>query len=59
MPVEAGSGAPWVLLTPLGIHHPNGECPNEAICLLIQTLLGTAITIIFPFRLEEHHEKDA
>ena len=35
-----------MLLTPLGIHHPNGECPNEAICLLIQTLLGTAITIL-------------
>jgi len=35
-----------MLLTPLGIHHPNGECPNEAICLLIQTLLGTAITIV-------------
>ncbi len=35
-----------LLLTPLGIHHPYGECPNEAVCLLIQTLLGTTITIV-------------
>ncbi len=34
------------LLTPLGIHHPGGNCPNEAVCLLTQTLLGTAITIV-------------
>lgn len=35
-----------MLLTPLGLHHPIGECPNEAFCLLIQTLLSTAITIV-------------
>ena len=35
-----------LILTPLGIHIPNGDCPNDAVCLLIQTLLGTAITIV-------------
>ena len=35
-----------LILTPLGIHNPNGYCPNDAVCLLIQTLLGTAITIV-------------
>lgn len=35
-----------MILTPLGIHHPDGECPNEAFCLLVQTLLGTLITIV-------------
>lgn len=35
-----------VLLEPLGIHHPYGECPNEALCLLLQTVLATLIVLV-------------
>lgn len=34
-----------LLLVPLGIHNPGGECSNEAVCLLIQTLLSTIIVL--------------
>ena len=35
-----------VLLIPLGIHPRTGECPNEALCLLLQTLLATIIVLV-------------
>ena len=35
-----------LLLIPLGIHHPDGNCPNEALCLLLQTLLATLIVLV-------------
>lgn len=35
-----------VLLIPLGIHHPDGNCPNEALCLLLQTLIATLIVLV-------------
>ena len=35
-----------VLLIPLGIHPRSGECPNEALCLLLQTLLATLIVLV-------------
>ena len=35
-----------VLLIPLGIHPRTGECPNEALCLLLQTLLATLIVLV-------------
>ena len=33
------------LLIPLGIHHEYGECPNDGICLLLQTLLSTLLVL--------------
>lgn len=33
------------ILEPLGIHQPYGDCPNEGICLLIQTILSTIIVL--------------
>lgn len=35
-----------LILIPLGIHDVNGECPNEAICLLIQTVLATLVVLV-------------
>jgi len=34
-----------LLLIPLGIHHPEGDCPNDGFCLLIQTLLSTLVVL--------------
>lgn len=33
------------LLVPLGIHHENGECTNDGICLLLQTILSTLVVL--------------
>ncbi len=33
------------ILVPLGIHHPDGHCPNDGICLLVQTLISTLIVL--------------
>ena len=35
-----------LILIPLGIHHSSGECPNEALCLLLQTILATLIVLV-------------
>ena len=35
-----------LLLIPLGIHHPDGDCPNEALCLFLQTILATFIVLV-------------
>lgn len=35
-----------VILTPLGVHSTSGDCPNEIICLLIQTILSTLIVLV-------------
>ena len=35
-----------LILIPLGIHQPNGNCPNEALCLLLQTILATLIVLV-------------
>lgn len=35
-----------LILVPLGIHKPEGECPNEALCLLLQTLIATLIVLV-------------
>ncbi len=35
-----------LLLVPLGIHQPYGNCPNEALCLLLQTILATIIVLV-------------
>lgn len=34
-----------LLLIPLGVHVQNGECPNEVVCLLTQTILSTIIVL--------------
>lgn len=34
-----------LILEPLGIHQPGGNCPNEGFCLLIQTLVGTLVVL--------------
>ena len=34
------------ILIPLGIHQELGDCPNEVICLLIQTILSTLIVLV-------------
>ncbi len=34
------------MLVPLGIHYPEETCPNDGICLLIQTLLSTLIVLV-------------
>ena len=34
-----------LILEPLGIHHPEGNCPNDGICLLIQTLVSTLVVL--------------
>ena len=34
------------LLIPLGIHQPHGACQNEAVCLLIQTIVSTIIVLV-------------
>ncbi len=35
-----------LILIPLGIHHPDGNCPNEALCLFLQTILATFIVLV-------------
>jgi len=30
----------------LGIHHPKGDCPNEVLCLFLQTILATIIVLV-------------
>lgn len=35
-----------IMLVPLGIHHPDGDCPNEALCLFLQTILATLIVLV-------------
>ncbi len=35
-----------LILIPLGIHQPLGDCPNEALCLLLQTVLATLIVLV-------------
>ena len=35
-----------VLLVPLGIHSTEGNCPSEALCLLLQTLIATLIVLV-------------
>ena len=34
------------ILIPLGLHRPYGDCPNEALCLFIQTILATIIVLV-------------
>ena len=34
------------ILIPLGIHKLYGDCPNEALCLFIQTVLATIIVLV-------------
>lgn len=35
-----------LILIPLGIHPERGNCPNEALCLLLQTILATLIVLV-------------
>ena len=37
-----------LILIPLGIHQPDlhGDCPNEALCLFLQTILATLIVLV-------------
>ena len=35
-----------LILIPSGIHHPDGNCPNEALCLFLQTILATFIVLV-------------
>lgn len=35
-----------LILVPLGIHEPKGTCPNDAICLLTQTILATLVVLV-------------
>jgi CBS domain containing-hemolysin-like protein len=35
-----------VLLIPLGIHRPVANCPNEALCLFLQTIIATLIVLV-------------
>ena len=35
-----------LILIPMGIHVRDGECPNDIICLLTQTLLSTMIVLV-------------
>ena len=35
-----------LILEPLGIHHSYGDCPNEALCLLLQTVLATLVVLV-------------
>lgn len=35
-----------LILIPLSIHQPYGDCPNEALCLFIQTILATIIVLV-------------
>ena len=35
-----------LILIPLGIHRPYGDCPNEVLCLFLQTILATLIVLV-------------
>ena len=35
-----------LILIPLGIHQPYGDCPNEALCLFLQTIIATLIVLV-------------
>jgi CBS domain containing-hemolysin-like protein len=35
-----------LILIPSGIHHSDGNCPNEALCLFLQTILATFIVLV-------------
>ena len=35
-----------LILIPLGIHPSDGNCPNEALCLFLQTILATLIVLV-------------
>ena len=35
-----------VILIPLGIHREYGNCPNEALCLFLQTIIATLIVLV-------------
>ena len=35
-----------LILVPLGIHYPDGDCPNEALCLFLQTIIATLIVLV-------------
>ncbi|MBR5394005.1 MAG: HlyC/CorC family transporter [Bacteroidaceae bacterium] len=35
-----------LILIPLGIHRPYDDCPNEALCLFLQTILATLIVLV-------------
>ena len=35
-----------VILIPLEIHQPYGDCPNEALCLFLQTIIATLIVLV-------------
>ncbi|MBQ7461137.1 MAG: HlyC/CorC family transporter [Bacteroidaceae bacterium] len=35
-----------LILIPLGIHPEVGDCPNEALCLFLQTILATIIVLV-------------
>ena len=35
-----------LILIPLGIHRQYGNCPNEALCLFLQTILATLIVLV-------------
>ena len=34
------------ILIPLGVHQEVGDCPNEVICLLTQTILSTLVVLV-------------
>ena len=35
-----------LILIPLGIHRPDGNCHNEALCLFLQTIIATLIVLV-------------
>lgn len=35
-----------LILEPSGIHQSKGDCPNEAVCLLLQTIIATLIVLV-------------
>ncbi len=35
-----------LMLIPLGIHVEDGSCPNEALCLFLQTIIATLIVLV-------------
>lgn len=35
-----------LILIPLGLHQDDGNCPNEALCLFLQTILATLVVLV-------------
>lgn len=35
-----------LLLIPCGLHNPSGYCPNDGLCLFIQTILSTLVVLV-------------